>query len=1394
MRSFALAATLLASVSARAEVDLPGFDAFLNETTQRAIDVDALPASVRDRVKSGRVSAVEPRLGVPTFFWAERDARSLRDTGITSEEAARRHLFAYAELYRFAPAVLAKARLYRLHDVGSGPIVAAFKADVSGTHVFNDELKVVMNRDYGLIAFSGYLSPARKVLGDFAVASDTAIGLGFFELTGEKLGSELARLPTDEAGFERVQLEGQGSPVRFRRVYYPTTKGLEPAWHLELEVSAEESTTSDHFAFVYSARDGRLLYRKNLTVSDFSYRVWADATGLKAPFDGPNGNDPSPHPTGTNNGYSPPFVAPNLVSVDTSLISTNDPWLAANATTTDGNNIVAYADFNSPNGFSSGDLKATTTAAGVFDRTYDVALAPNASANQRMAAVTQLFYDNNFFHDWYYDVGFDEASGNAQKTNFGRGGAGNDPLLAEAQDYSGTNNANMSTPSDGYSPRMQMYIFTTASPATFQIQGSNPMSTGLADFGPQSFTVTGQVVLVNDGDTTGSGTTAGTVTDGCQMTWSSNVTGKIAAIDRGVCTFAEKVANAQANGAIGVVIMNNTGNNSVPPMPGDGPSITIPALSISRTNGNTLKSRIAAGTTTATMTRSAAMGRDGTIENGIVAHEWGHYISNRLIGDGTGIANNQGVGMGEGWSDFHALLMSVKGEDAQVPSNASFNGTYAMAGYTSMLTGPNGFYWGIRRMPYSTNLMKNPLTFKHIQANVPLPTGIPMAFGQNGRSNAEVHATGEVWAVMLWECYASLLRDSARLTFEQARDRMRAYLVASYKITALNPTFVEARDAMLAAAVAGDPTDFALFSAAFAKRGLGMLAVAPSKGSTTNTPVTESFMNGNAFEIVSVALDDSVNGCDRDGYLDTGETGRLTVTVKNVGIGLLSATTGTVRTTAAGVTLSNGGALSFGNIPPFGTATASVEVSLGASPGNAAASFEVELNDPTLVTPGPVRLTVPMRLNFDAKTTGSLSDDVEAPMTVWSYGNNPNLATGMDFRVYSESATEHWFYGPNPQTPSDTYLVSPWLDVGAGPFSFSFSHRFQFEGEEGEWYDGGVIEISDGGAWVDLGAFLSQPYNGQLANAGSNPLRGRALYSGQSENYPAFSTVTAELGTAYANRRVRIRFRIGADDALGLKGWEIDDLQFMGITNRPFPSVVTDPNVCSNGVPVVTAPAPRSVIEGTRVTLAVTAVDPDNEPLTVTFTQVSGPAVVMEGAEFTAPQVDADTLIELEIIASDGRAQSAPVMQQVLVRNVNKTPVVTLTPAEQTVDELTAVTITGAAVDGDNEPVAGWRWVQRSGPAVGLTGLDTATLTFTAPEVAADTVLTFELYARDALSEGAPAIATVTVRNLGSQAPTPLGPVVEPPKCGCSSGNEGLTTWLAAAIALFVVLSRKRQW
>jgi hypothetical protein len=332
-----------------------------------------------------------------------------------------------------------------------------------------------------------------------------------------------------------------------------------------------------------------------------------------------------------------------------------------------------------------------------------------------------------------------------------------------------------------------------------------------------------------------------------------------------------------------------------------------------------------------------------------VAHEWGHYISNRLIGDASGLSNNQGGGMGEGWADFHAMLMTVRPEDAAVSSNAGWTGIYSMGGYvvSNTLMPTNAYYYGIRRYPYSTDFAKNPLTFRHIQEGVALPVGPPVAFGLDGAGNSEVHNTGEVWCNMLWECYAALLRDSGRLTFAQARDRMRGYLVAAYKMTPNAPTILEARDALLAVAYANDATDFGEFCTAFARRGAGVGAVGPDRYSNDNVGVTESYLCGGYLQVSSVALDDSVHSCDgKDGYLDDGEVGYLTVTLVNDGTTTLPSTTATLSSSNPSVVFQSGTSLSFPPCPPFGTTTARAFIRSSGAAGLQVDDFQIQCTTP----------------------------------------------------------------------------------------------------------------------------------------------------------------------------------------------------------------------------------------------------------------------------------------------------------------------------------------------------------------------------------------------------------------------------------------------------------------
>jgi len=133
---------------------------------------------------------------------------------------------------------------------------------------------------------------------------------------------------------------------------------------------------------------------------------------------------------------------------------------------TRGNNVYAYEDRNADNAAGLSAVSTTLQPDLSFDFTPDYTLEPviTSPAPNQQFNTTNLFYWNNLIHDLAYIYGFTESARNFQNNNQGRGGAGLDYVLAEAQDGSGTNNANFATPPDGSRPRMQMYLWTSPTP------------------------------------------------------------------------------------------------------------------------------------------------------------------------------------------------------------------------------------------------------------------------------------------------------------------------------------------------------------------------------------------------------------------------------------------------------------------------------------------------------------------------------------------------------------------------------------------------------------------------------------------------------------------------------------------------------------------------------------------------------------------------------------------------------------------------------------------------------------------------------------------------------------------------------------------------------------------
>jgi len=198
---------------------------------------------------------------------------------------------------------------------------------------------------------------------------------------------------------------------------------------------------------------------------------------------------------------------------------------------------------------------------------------------------------------------------------------------------------------------------------------------------------------------------------------------------------------------------------------------------------------------------------DGDLDNEIIAHEYAHGISNRLTG---GAVNTSCLGnaeqMGEGWSDYLGLMMTMQPGDQRTDVRG-------LAAYAS--GNPNG----IREAPYSTDFAVNDYTYQDTNANVSQPHGI-----------------GFVWATALWEMTWDLIDlygFDADLVYGTGGNNIAFQLVMDgMKLQSCSPGFIDGRDAILEAdELTHGGLHRCLIWEAFARRGVGFSA---TQGSAFN--------------------------------------------------------------------------------------------------------------------------------------------------------------------------------------------------------------------------------------------------------------------------------------------------------------------------------------------------------------------------------------------------------------------------------------------------------------------------------------------------------------------------------------------------------------------------------
>jgi len=585
---------------------------------------------------------------------------------------------------------------YSVSDVVYSKVTGATRIYLQQRHqgipVYNAQLQININRDGRIISVSNsFMSGLRGAVRSLKPAKQLPAAVSeALKFSGLKTAAPPGLVGANRVANAGISLE----PINGTLMLLPVRPGeARLVWNFQIHTLDKQHM----WDLTVDADTGQVWTRFDWVAGD-QYRVYP------RPVESPNHTTPLPPSDGRQLIVNPA----NSLASPFGWHDTNGA-AGAESTLTTGNNVDAYTDVDA-NNVADANSRPNGGASLSFDLPMNLTQAPSA---YRPAAVTNLFYWNNIIHDVQYQYGFDEAAGNFQVNNYGRGGLGNDSVRAEAQDGSGTNNANFGTPADGSRPRMQMYIWTSPNPD-----------------------------------------------------------------------------------------------------------------------------------------------RDGDVDAGIVIHEYGHGISNRLVGGPSNVnclTNRQQAG--EGLSDWWALAYTAQvGDTGPKPRGI---GTYALNQQT------NGT--GIRTQRYSTDPAVNTWTYASI----------------NGM--AVPHGVGSVWAQGAWEMYWKLVdahgfdSNLYNATGNAGNQRAMLYVNEGLKNTACNPTFTQIRDGIIQAAADNHGgEDVCRIWEAFAGFGLGSNAVSGGANSTTPTNgfnVPASCQGGGGATVFSDTFETSLGWQTNPNGTDTATTG-----------------------------------------------------------------------------------------------------------------------------------------------------------------------------------------------------------------------------------------------------------------------------------------------------------------------------------------------------------------------------------------------------------------------------------------------------------------------------------------------------------------------------------------
>ena len=489
--------------------------------------------------------------------------------------------------------------------------------------------------------------------------------------------------------------------------------------------------------------------------------------------------------------------------------------------------------------------------------------------------------------------------------------------------------------------------------------------------------------------------------------------------------------------------------------------------------------------------------RDGDLDNAIICHEYTHGISTRLTGGPSNKANclDNAEQMGEGWSDYFALMTTTDWMKAKVTDGAlpRINGSYVLGEHHT--TGK-----GVRTYPYSTDLKIDPWNYRMMKA-----------------TDGEVHTTGEIWCSTLWDMTWNIIKtDGINTNFFNAKGTggntvAMQLVMMGLKLQPCSPGFIDGRDAILKA-------DTLLYNgryscaiwAAFARRGMGVTA-SQGDANVVGDEVANSSLGG---FVITKQVDKIL----------AGQNEKITYTITVTGKSICGAPI-PKNITVTDTLLNNVNYVSGGSY----------------NEANRTVTFNgINLNDGEsrtftfIAVTKPGSYFTPDTLLKDTVAFGPVSN-------LWENTSSYFVKWKMDSA--SDGLYTHYFYYAKDTTiTSDLRLATVKTYIVPGyKTTLSFTHLIFTEAP----FNGGVVEIStdNGNNWQDLGPYMSGiTYQGIIDSATASPLAGRKVFNGTSYS----NLVNTDINLSnFAGKNVKVRFRFCTSGSVGnitlpdTTGWRI---------------------------------------------------------------------------------------------------------------------------------------------------------------------------------------------------------------------------------------------------------------